>query len=261
VGRGKNPVALLRSSWTDPNAVFVGLKAGSPGVNHGHMDVGSFVMEADGVRWAVDLGMQQYESLESRGVKLWNREQDGQRWEIFRYHNLSHSTLAVDGQLQRVDGYAAITAHSDRAAFACATTDLSAVYAGQLASAQRGVAIAGGRYVVVRDEVETAGEARTVRWAMLTPAEVRITGKGRAELTKDGKKLVLHVQQPAGVTLQTWSTAPPRDYDAPNPGTTLVGFEVAVPAQAKREITVLLLPAGTEWAATKPVGPLRGWGR
>ena len=261
VGGGKNPVALLRTSWTDPNAVFVGLKAGSPGVNHGHMDVGSFVMEADGVRWAMDLGMQNYESLESKGIKLWNREQNGQRWEIFRYHNLSHNTMAVDGQLQRVDGHAPIAAHFDRAAFAGAVTDLSAVYAGQLARAQRGVAIAEGRYVVVRDEVETDGEARTIRWAMLTPADVRITGGGRAELTKDGKKLVLNVRQPAGVTLKTWSTAPPRDYDAPNPGTTLVGFEVAVPKQSKREITVLLLPAGTEPTAVKPVAPLRSWGR
>ncbi len=261
VGGGKNPVALMRTSWRDPDAVYVGLKAGSPGVNHGHMDVGSFVMEANGVRWAMDFGMQNYESLESKGVKLWGREQDAQRWEVFRYNNRTHNTLTVDGQLQRVDGYAAITGHSQKASFSWATTDLSAVYAGQLAKAQRGVAIAEGKYVVVRDEVETAAAARTVRWTLLTPADVRITGKGRAELVKDGKRLVLHVQQPAGVALQTWSTAPPRDYDAPNPGTVLVGFEVAVPRGSKGEITVLLLPAGTEAAAAKPVKPLQSWGK
>ncbi|HLK98299.1 MAG TPA: hypothetical protein VK364_11075, partial [Hymenobacter sp.] len=60
VGRGKSPVALMRSLWTDPNAIFVGLKAGTPSASHAHMDVGSFVMEADGIRWAMDFGMQDY---------------------------------------------------------------------------------------------------------------------------------------------------------------------------------------------------------
>ncbi|WP_332368846.1 DUF4962 domain-containing protein [Spirosoma telluris] len=67
VGEGRNPVALMRTSWSDPTAIYVGLKAGSPSVNHAHMDIGSFIMEADGVRWAMDFGMQEYESLESKG--------------------------------------------------------------------------------------------------------------------------------------------------------------------------------------------------
>ena len=54
IGGGKNPVALMRTSWTDPNAIYAGLKAGSPSVNHAHMDVGSFIMDADGVRWEMD---------------------------------------------------------------------------------------------------------------------------------------------------------------------------------------------------------------
>ena len=64
VGQGKNPVALMRTSWTNPDAIYVGLKGGSPSVSHGHMDVGSFVMDANGERWSMDLGMQEYESLE-----------------------------------------------------------------------------------------------------------------------------------------------------------------------------------------------------
>jgi len=33
-------------------------RAGSAGLNHGHMDAGSFVLDAGGVRWACDLGAQ-----------------------------------------------------------------------------------------------------------------------------------------------------------------------------------------------------------
>ena len=55
-GGGEVPVTVHRSSWTDPAATYVGLKGGSPSANHGQMDTGSFVLDADGVRWALDLG-------------------------------------------------------------------------------------------------------------------------------------------------------------------------------------------------------------
>lgn len=56
VGQGPSPVGMMRTSWQDPNALFVGFKAGSASVNHAHMDVGSFVMDAQGERWAMDFG-------------------------------------------------------------------------------------------------------------------------------------------------------------------------------------------------------------
>ncbi|MEO7766972.1 MAG: heparinase II/III family protein, partial [Ferruginibacter sp.] len=103
-GRGKNPVAMMRTSWTDSNAIYVAMKGGSVSVNHAHMDIGSFIMEADGVRWAMDFGMQEYESLESKGIQLFGRTQDAQRWKVFRYTNLVHNTLAVNNQHQDVTG-------------------------------------------------------------------------------------------------------------------------------------------------------------
>ncbi|MDR2147865.1 MAG: heparinase II/III-family protein, partial [Tannerella sp.] len=82
VGNGITPVALMRTSWTDPKAVFVGFKGGSASRNHAHMDAGSFVMEADGVRWASDLGMQDYNSLETKGLNIWNMAQNSERWQV-----------------------------------------------------------------------------------------------------------------------------------------------------------------------------------
>jgi hypothetical protein len=250
VGKGKNPVALMRTSWTDPAAIFVGMKGGSVSVNHAHMDIGSFVMEADGIRWAMDFGMQEYESLESKGIKLFGRTQDAQRWTVFRYTNLVHNTLTVNNQHQRVEGYAPITASSAAPAFMHAITDISAVYKGALAKADRGIAIVNKAYVVVQDEVEPLNEETTIRWTLLTPATVTITGNNQATLTKDGKKLVLEVTAPGKLTMKTWSTDPPNTYDAPNPGTTLTGFEVVIPANTKATITVALKPGK---AAGKPI--------
>ncbi|MCY7352697.1 MAG: heparinase II/III family protein [Cytophagaceae bacterium] len=261
VGAGKSPVALMRTSWTDPAAIYVGLKAGSPSVNHAHMDVGSFIMEADGVRWAMDFGMQEYESLESKGVQLFGRTQDAQRWEVFRYSNRVHNTLTVNDELQKVDGNAPLTGSSDKPLFMNATTDISSLYKGSLAKANRGIAVLDKAYVVVRDEVETLSKETTVRWTLLTPAEVKITGENRVELTKNGKKLIIQVQEPAKITMKTWSTDPPRDYDAPNPGTSLVGFEVKMPPNTKGTITVLLIPEGAEKKGAANVQPLSQWPR
>lgn len=257
VGRGANPVALLRTSWTDPGAIYLGLKAGSPSVNHGHMDVGSFVFEADGVRWGLDLDMQSYESLESKGVQIWGK----QRFDVFRCATQAHSTLVINGQPQAVSGYAPIIGASDRPDFLSAITDLGQLYPLTVRAAQRGVAIIDQRYVVVRDELATAAAPVTVRWAMMTSATVKLLSPQVAELRKDGKTLRLMVQSPAAITLQTWSTIPPAAYDAPNPGTTLVGFEVAVPAAAKCGLTVLLLPESSGVPPTSQVPALAQWPR
>jgi hypothetical protein len=259
VGRGKSPVALMRSSWTDPNAIFVGLKAGTPSASHAHMDVGSFVMEADGIRWAMDFGMQDYNSLETKGVKLWDGAQNSQRWQVYRYANFVHNTLTVNNELQKVAGKAPITSSSTNPAFTSATTDLTELYKGLLAKANRGIAIVNQDHVVVRDELETGSNEATVRWSLLTAADVNITDKNRAELTKNGKKLILQIQEPAEVSLKTGSTEPPHDYDAPNPGTVLVSFEVTMPVNTKRALTVLLIPEKAAAKATQPVEPLAAW--
>ncbi|GAB3944542.1 hypothetical protein GCM10028805_12210 [Spirosoma harenae] len=259
VGEGKNPVALMRTSWSDPSAVFVGLKTGSPSVNHAHMDVGSFIMESDGVRWAMDFGMQNYESLESKKVDLWNSRQDSQRWQIFRYNNFTHNTLTINDGLQRVVGKASVTSHSSNPSFTNAQTDLTDMYSGSIAKANRGVAIVDKAYVVVRDELETPSNETTVRWTMLTPATVNILNGTKAELTKDGKKLILEVAEPAKIDLKTWSTDPPNDYDAANPGTIRVGFEVTVPANTKTALTVKLIPEKAANQAKVNVQPLAQW--
>jgi hypothetical protein len=259
VGQGKNPVALMRTSWTDPNAVYVAMKGGSPKVNHAHMDVGSFIMEANGIRWAIDYGMQDYNSLESKGVNLWGMGQNSQRWEIFRYNNFVHNTLTINGQLQQVAGFAPLTSSSDTPEMLNAITDLGQVYAGQLKNATRGIAIADEQYVCVRDEIETLGNETSVRWTMLTGADVKITGNNSAELTKNGKKLIIRVTEPSSVTMKTWTTVPPHDYDAKNPGTTLVGFEAAFPANTKGTIQVLLIPGSLSPEKAKPARELKFW--
>ncbi len=257
VGQGKNPVALMRSSWTDPNAIYVGFKGGTASSSHAHMDAGSFIMEANGVRWAMDFGMQDYNSLESKGVDLWNGAQNSQRWQVFRYNNFAHNTLTVDQQLHNVKGYAKIDSWSSEPSWMNATTDLSDIFKGQLKAAKRGVAIAEKKYVVVRDEIETLDKPTSVCWTLLTPAEVKITGKNSVELRSKGKKLTLKAVEPQQVNIRIKSTQSPNDYDAPNPGTTLIVIETEIPAHTNAAISVLLIPEKT--GANQSVQKLSNW--
>jgi len=258
VGRGKTPVALMRTSWTDPNAIFVGIKGGTCSVGHSHMDIGSFVMESDGVRWAMDFGPQSYNSIESRGIDLWSRKQGSQRWQIFRYNNFAHNTLTVNGELQLVDGAAPLISSSSNPTWMNAIFDLTEIYKGLLSRSNRGIAIVNRQYVTVLDELQTSEKEAVVRWTLLTSADVKLMGDGTAELNKNGKKLILKVQEPGGVVFKTWSTTS-HDYDAPNPGTTLVGFETKIPAQSKMSISVFLIPEKAKDNLKPNVLPLKDW--
>jgi hypothetical protein len=261
VGRGKNPVALMRTSWVDPDAVFVGIKGGTCQAGHSHMDAGSFVMDADGVRWAMDFGPQGYNSLESKGVDLWNSKQNSQRWQVFRYNNFVHNTLTVNNEFQLVNGYAPLVSSSASDNFMNAIFDLSEIYKGQLAQVNRGIAIVDRQYVVVRDEMVASREDALVRWTFLTSADVKLRDSQTAELTKDNKRLILKVRYPGQAVLKTWTTASSNSYDEPNPGTSLVGFEIKVPAGTTAAFTVFLIPEKAAGMTIRKVQPLKKWNR
>ena len=181
----KTPVTVHRSSWTDPAATFVGLKGGSPSAPHGQMDIGSFVLDADKVRWAVDLGAEGYHGIESRGMNLWSSSQNSDRWKIFRQSNEGHNTLVIDGQLQKASASAPVVEFSDDPAFPHSIVDMSAVYAGQAGSVRRGLSPADGRDVLIQDQLTGLKPGSRVRWGMITPGTPGQAGTPRIELKQE----------------------------------------------------------------------------
>ncbi len=257
---GRTPVAVHRSGWNS-DATFVAVKGGSPGSNHAHMDIGSFVMDADGVRWASDLGAQSYHSLESKGIKLWDRGQGGQRWTIFRLNSDAHNTLVVDGKMQIVKGVAPIEDYTSKGPMPHTIVGLGRVYTGQLAAARRGVGLRSDRSVLVQDEIQALDReaATTVRWGMVTRAKVESVRGGLAVLTRGGKRLTLVVLSPLGAKLQIYNTEKPRaSHDHPNRGTCMIGFEVEVAGSAKQRLAVLLTP-GSVRVNGPELTPLADW--
>jgi hypothetical protein len=252
--RGSNPVAFHRSSW-ESNASFVAIKGGSPSLNHAHMDAGAFVMDAAGLRWADDLGSQDYNSLEAKGIKLWGKTQDSERWSVFRLGTSSHNVLQVDGQQQRVDGHAPIVLTKDGRT----VVDLSSIYAGQLATARRGVVLRSDHSVRVQDEFETTNRSSRIRWAMVTRADVKVEGPGRATLMQNGRKLTFRVVEPADVTLAIYPTdPPPAPTDARNEGTRMIGFELRSAAKQTQRLIIDLIPSDVS-VTDSGVTPLAAW--
>ena len=76
----------------------------------------------------MDLGIQSYITLESKGVDLWNMSQNGQRWEVFRLSNIAHNTLTINGERHLVKSNAPITRTFESKKQKGAEVDLSSVF-------------------------------------------------------------------------------------------------------------------------------------
>ena len=257
-GDGATPVGLHRSSWTDNNAVFVAIKAGSPRTNHGHMDAGSFVMDSDGVRWIKDLGSQGYHSLESKGVNLWNMRQDSQRWTVFRLSTEAHNTLMVNGKQQSIKGRAEIIKSSGKQGKQYTVIDMGKIYDGNLARAQRGVMLRQDRSVVLRDEIKAPENPAKVRWAVMTGADITIQGSSAIFRKKD-KALNITVVNPENARLKIIDAEAPRQsYDASNPDSRQLIMELELEPNQAETITVILSPGSLE-KTDNQVKPLDQW--
>jgi hypothetical protein len=242
-GDGPKPVAMFRSAWGDPQALYLGVCGGTPSSSHGHMDVGAFVFDAGGVRWSVDLGMENYNKLETAGVDLWNAKQSSQRWSIFRLNNHGHSTLVLGGQLQQVKGMARISEFRNDARAPGCTVDLTTVYAGQARRVERRFDLPERQRLVVSDRITELAQAGTVRWQLVTRAQVVIAEDGRrARLTQDGRTLDLAVESPADARLVVAEAVGGQPYDTANPGVRVLAAEVDGKAGATIEYRVSLTP-------------------
>lgn len=229
-GQGPQPVAIWRTSWTDPSALWFAVKGGGAGHNHGHMDAGSFVLDMDGLRWAKDLGMQDYLSLESRGIELWNMRQNSPRWKVFRLGSDAHNTLTVAGQLHSASAMASLQKPSDSEAL----IDLAQVLG--LPRAVRRVRFSSDG-VEIEDHIEGATPGSEIRWAMCTEAEIRIADK-TAILTQKDKTLRVHFAGDAARLEIRDISAPRSDSDHPNPNTRQLVATAAASADRRWRLSV-----------------------
>lgn len=242
VGLGKSPVALIRDDWSVSLAnTFVGVKGGKANLPHGQMDAASFVYDKNGVRWAMDFGAENYNSLESNKVSIWNYTQNSTRWNVFRYNNKAHNTLTINDQLHLTDGLAEITNVYDNDKFRGVDINMTPLFGDAVAKSIRTIGLDQNN-LLVKDVLRTTNDSVKLRWNMLTPAIAYIDSVNhRIILKKDGREmtLVIHASQP--ILLKTWDTTPRSDFESPNEGTVMVGFESVLPPNTTCDFTVNLI--------------------
>lgn len=242
IGQGKGAVAVMRTSWNDPKALYLGVKAGTGTHPHAHMDAGSFVMEANGVRWAMDFGMQEYQSLESQGIDLFRMTQASQRWDVFRLNNFAHNTLTINNKKHWIAGVSKIENPVETKKRMSVTNDISSFFPTDIKTAERTFSIINNKYVQIQDRIATAEGQDTVRWNMLTTAIPVIQNNNTILLKQNGKQLLLTMNADATVRAKTWTTVSDNSYDVSNNGTIFVGFEIIIPENSERIINTELKP-------------------
>ena len=230
----RQDIVTARSGWRDSDAIYVGFKGGDNRVNHGHLDVGSFVLDADGVRWALDLGGDNY------NLPGYFRRK---RWQYYRLINHSHNTLVINGQLQNAAARCDVVSTHSTPTHASAIVDMTDAYKDQATSARRGIELLNRRAVHVRDEVD--GAVGQVRWSMVTGAEISLSGH-RATLTQDGKTLLAEILVPSDAKFEVVSNAPPTPVEKQNAGTRILAITVTARAEQPVAISVLLQLTGDQ---------------
>lgn len=206
-GNGPNPIVIFRGGNNDPHSYYFAGKGGRASLRHGNMDAGSFVFELDGVRWVIDPGVQDYNTLEQTGFNLWGMCQDCQRWTLLTKGNFGHSTISVNDARFNVSGQATLVEFKTGTQ-PVAKFNMTEVFSGLVEKAERTFIKDSDHSITIKDELTLNDSTKTITWAIITTAEV-LTVKNGAILKQDGKTLNLSVISPADIQISTIMMDPP----------------------------------------------------
>lgn len=187
----KTKLLLMRGETN--GETFVGIKAGDTVCEHSQLDGGSFVFDSQGVRWACDMGKDDY------NLPNFFDTAEG-RWKIFLNRAEAHNTVVIN---PKTNGGADYSLNSE-ARFsdviktdsgAVAAVDMTELLSGRAESARRGFCFTDNRQsLVVRDELNIGTAAKDIYWLFYTKADFRRESENRAVLTdrsQPEKKLII----------------------------------------------------------------------
>jgi uncharacterized protein DUF4962/heparinase II/III-like protein len=190
---GDVEVLFARSAWNDPNALFLALKGGYNAVNHGHLDLGNFELDALGVRWARDLGSDNYNL-----PGYFDKAKRGERWQYFRLLSDSHNVPMLGGKSQDELGNARFVKISTAPDRQFGILDLNSAYPGEAWQVTRGVAlVSSNKAVLIQDEI-VPKKPTELLWGITTDATIEISATGTsAMLSLKGQKMEVRLLSPS----------------------------------------------------------------
>jgi hypothetical protein len=242
-------VTVMRSAWQDPQAIYLGFKGGDNKAGHAHLDLGTFVLDAMGERWACELGADEYNLPGYFG---------GQRWAYYRLKTEGQNTLTLNGENQNPTAAAPVVGFTSSVDGARAVADLSQAYkAAGTARVQRGVALRDNRRrVLVQDELQLSKPV-DVLWTMHTRARVSLAGS-RATLRQNDQTLEARILSPVGAqfSFEEVNLPPPQ-----RPTKGLGKLLIRLPEQQGEMRMAVLLTPGVDQGGDVKLVSLAEWGR
>jgi hypothetical protein len=200
-------IASLRGNWNDNKAWFVAFKAGNNGSSHSHLDIGSYVIDNQGVRWISDLGFQTY------GVPGYFSEtgKGGKRWSYYRTRAEGHNTLVINPEFsedQEITAKTKFTSFRSTPGKAFGIMDITDAYRQKVLSAKRGIALLNRNSVLVQDEI-VSDRKIDLYWFAHTSAKITLSADRRnATMEIDGKKMAARLHSPKNAVFEVMETKP-----------------------------------------------------
>ncbi|WP_337813027.1 heparinase II/III domain-containing protein [Parabacteroides johnsonii] len=221
VYEGINDIVVFNGNRNIPNSLYLIAKTGDPDMAHQQLDIGTFIVEMNGIRWTDDLGTDNYNL-----PGFWDYKPDGQRWTYFRNSNFSHNTLSIDHKLQNSAGTGEIDRLDDRAAQPFVTMNMSTAYAGQSRFVYRTFRMLDDTRILVTDSVGLQSPSQSVQWSVITSADVECKGN-TAVLRKDGKSFSLKIASPTNASFTTKAAKKGTEAEKPIEGYTVLSASVS----------------------------------
>lgn len=253
-------VVTMRTAWSDHNAFFVAFKAGDNKFNHSHLDIGTFVLDAMGYRWALDLGADDYNLPGYFGRA---------RWTYYRLRAEGHNTLVINPSAdpdQDPRAEAKIIRFVSQPDRAFAIADLTPAYARHATKVHRGVLLdRRERFVWVQDEV-TLKEPGEVWWFLHTTAEVQQSEDGKTAMLRQGDvRLFAALLSPTDARFTVMDARPlPTSPDPKgqnlNKGVRKLAVQVSSVTELRLSVLLVPLRAGEQPPTKLPAPqPLTAW--
>ncbi len=240
-------LATLRSAWNDSKAMFVGLKGGYNGQPRAQLDLGTFVLDSGGVRWAIDLG-----SATDRSPGM--EKDDSTKYKLYKEGTEGQNVMFF-GENQAGGAHAPLIGFSSTAEKGVAIVDLAKADA-KAKEHKRGVMMVRGAkpYVLVQDEFKVKATA-SPDWVMHTKAEVTIDGN-KVTLKSGTTLLTMNVISPKGAKITSAEPPDPKEQTEIGSLKGVKAIKIAL-GTVKGDQTVTV--AFSSEAVEAPVLPLEQW--
>lgn len=216
---GGGEAAALRSAWDDPAAFYIAMKGGKNEIPTAQLDIGSFVLDAGGVRWGIELGTENdrvagvkpaadrtkryglyVEGTQGQNTLVFgggkDEEKDDKNTKKAPANKYKQQTPTIPG-CQDLDAKAAFIGFNSSPEKGVAVLDMTDAYH-KAKSAHRGAMMVRGAqpYVLLQDDLVIKGTS-DVDWQMHTKSEIAASGT-KATLTQGKATLTASLLSPAG---------------------------------------------------------------